>query len=754
MHHTEVPVYANDWLYALRALRRDPRFTLTAILTLVIGIGCNTAIFSFINTIYLRPLPYPEPDRLVTVWQTAPKGKAVRPRTSASPAAYFSWSGERSLFASTGAWGWDVVTLSGGPWPERVQIQRIAGDYLKALGIQPARGRAFLPEEESGAQCALLVSSRLWRNWLSSDPGIAGRALSVDGSPCAVAGVMPDGFVPPVTVSAHVDAWMPLIIDNAQRDNRTSHSLMVLARLAPGMTFEQVQARLDAEARQTGESIPEEAGWGVQMIPLKEQIVGKLNKALFALAGAVGFLLLLACINVSTLVMSRAAGKRREMAIRSALGASRFRLVSHLLAQSVLFAILGGVGALVVTRWSMDALVAIARETLPRLNEARIDWRVLVFTGAISIASGIAFGLAPALRTAGANLRESVNVRGRRRALRSAQIASEIALAFVLLTGAGLLIRSFQAILAVDLGFHTEHILSANFALRPSHYTDDRQYLNFLGSALERVRGLPGVLAATATVGVPMHGSAGGNFAIFGRTPNTAGHPEAEFRPGDEQYFSTLGITIERGRGFTPHDVEGAPRVALINAKLARLFFGGVNPIGMQIRKVGKNNDLPWMTIVGVVRDTRHIGPLRDSMLEIYVPYAQYRSIKLPPIALVVRTAGEPERILPSIRRAVASVDKDQPLVAVSSMKDDLAQFIGPQRFDTTLLAIFAAIGCRWRRSGFSASCRIESNSGRTRSACEWRWGRRARTCCGWCYRKRCARRRLGSQWGGLERGV
>ena len=253
--------------------------------------------------------------------------------------------------------------------------------------------------------------------------------------------------------------------------------------------------------------------------------------------------------------------------------------------------------------------------------------------------------------------------------------------------------RSFQAIRAVDLGFRTEHILSANFALPPSHYQDTQQYLRFLTETLERVRALPGVLSATATLGVPMRGSAGGSFEVFGRPSDAGRRLDAAFRPGDSEYLSTLGMTLERGRGFTPRNTEGAPRVALVNEKLARQSFGGENPIGKQIRAAGKDGALPWMTIVGVVRDTRHVGPLRDSTPEIYVPYLQFRSTKSQPRALIVRTAGQPERMLPAIQSAVASVDKDQPLVSISSMEENLADFIAPQRFDTTLMAIFAAIG-------------------------------------------------------------
>ena len=403
--------------------------------------------------------------------------------------------------------------------------------------------------------------------------------------------------------------------------------------------------------------------------------------------------MLIACINVATLLTARAAGQRREMAIRAALGAGRRRLMAQLLAQTLVLALIGGAGGLLATYWSMDALVALAHGVLPRLNESHIDWRVLAFTVAVSIATGILFGVSPAIGVSRANLRDPLNLRGGRRVFGNAQIIVEIALAFVLLVGAGLLMRSFQAIRAVDLGFRTEHVLSANFALPPSHYSTPQQYNRFLTDVLEQVRALPGVVSATATLGVPMVGSAGGSFEIFGRAADNGEKPDAAIRPGDPEYLSTLGIALERGRSFTPRDVDGGPPVALVNEKLAHQFFAGENPLGKQIRVVDKEKSLPWMTVVGVVRDTRHVGPLGDAMPEIHVPYLQFRSTGIQPKALIVRAAVDPERLLPFLQRAVASVDKDQPLVSVTFMDRNLSDFIAPQRFDTTLMAIFAAIG-------------------------------------------------------------
>ena len=659
---------SHEWTYAFRSLWRSPRFTVPAGLTLALGIGANAAIFTILNAVYLRPLPFPDAGRLVSLQDRDQRTGAP---AAVTPADYGRWRAN-PLFSSVGAWGWDVVTLGGGPWPERVQVQRIAGDYLRALGVQPVRGRSFLPAEERGGECAVLVSMRLWRNWFGAGADPADKPLTVDGAPCRAVGIMPERFLPPLSASTRVDAWMPLRVETLPIGRR---SLSVMARLAPNVSLAQAQSS------------------GALAVPLKQRVAGKPNQALLALAGAVGFLLLIACINVATLVSARSVGQRREMAIRAALGAGRGRLTVHLLCQALLLSALGGLAGLLAAWWSMDAVIALAHGALPRLDEARVDWRLLAFTAALSITAGILFGLAPAIGLSRSSLRPELNVRAGRQVLRNVQVAAEVALAFVLLAGAGLLIRSFHAIMAVDLGFRTEHLLSANFALPPSRYKTPEAHVQFLEDVLDRVRALPGVVSATATLGVPMRGSAGGDFEIFGRSLPPDVRPGAEFRPADTEYFDTLGIRLARGRTFTELDADGAPPVALVNERLAQNYFGAEDPIGKQVRMVTKDRQFPWMTVVGVVRDTRHVGPLRGALAEIYFPYRQFRSTGLQPRALVVRSAGEPERLLASLQRAVASVDKDQPLVAVSTMEANLREFIAPQRFDTILMGVFAAIG-------------------------------------------------------------
>ena len=683
-----------DWLYAIRTLRRSPRFTIAASLTLALGIGANAAIFSFIDAIYLKPLPYPHAGRLAVVSEMDAQGKG----RGASAGSYLEWRKDSTVFTAVGAWSWDVVTLGGGPWPERPQVQLVAGDYFRALGVQPEVGRTFLPEEEAaGGRCAVIVSTRLWRSWFGKDRDL-GRAMAVEGKPCQVVGLMPEGWTPPLMVSDRVDAWMPLRFDAARIANRKDRAFGVVGRLAPGVGLEGAQARLASSATE----------YRPVVRPLRDVVTGRPNQGLFALAGAVSFLLLIACLNVATLVAARSSGQRREMAVRAALGASRGQLVTHLLAQSLVLAAAGGLAGLVAAYWSLDALVALAHGTLPRLNEARIDWRVLGFTAALTVATGVAFGAAPAVGLSRASLRGDLMRRRRRRVLRHAQTAAEVALAFVLLAGAGVLIRSFAAIRAVNLGIRTENVMAANFALPPTRYADPQRYVQFLSDVLAQVRAVPGVVSATATMGVPMRGSAGGTFEILGRAQDGGEPPAAEFRPGDTEYFATFGMSLERGRGFDARDVDGAPPVALINQRLARQFFAGQDPIGKQLRAVGKSGPMPWMTIVGVVRDTRHLGPLRDSLVEVYSPYAQFRSTGLQPRALVVRTVGPPERLVPSIQKAVAAVDPTSPLVGVGTLERSLAEFLAPQRFDTTLLAIFAVFGLVMAATGIFGvmSCR------------------------------------------------
>jgi putative ABC transport system permease protein len=624
-----------------RTLWRNPGFTIAVSLTLAVGIGANTAVFSFINGVYLRPLPYPEPERLVMI------GRA--PMRS-----YANWRNDGS-FAAVGAWGWSVVTISGAAFPERVQVQLVAGDYFRALGVSPV-GRGFGPDQ---GDCSIVVSRRL-----------AAAPLKVDGAPCEIVGVMPDGWLPPLSVSARVEAWMPLAIDAGERQ------ISILARLAPGATLEAAR-RHDRRAAY-----------------LKDQVSGRPNQALLTLAVVVSLLLLLACLNIATLLRARASGQRREIAIRAAMGASRRQLVGHVLAQTLALAAIGGAAGTALAYASLDVLVKLAHNSLPRLNEVRIDWRVLAFTAVLTLASGLLFGIGPAVGMSRADLRDTLAARSRRKVVRGAMAAAQIALAFVLLAGAGLLIRSWHAIRAVDLGFQTDRVLSANFALPPTRYAGPQRYLQFVGDVLSQVRSVRGVVSATATLGVPMRGSAGGKLEIYGRP--MAELPTAEFRPGDESYFATLGMTIERGRSYDRRDIEGAPPVALVNQKLARDWFGGEDPIGKRIRMEGK----PWMTVIGVVRDTRHVGPLRDTLTEIYVPFAQWSSTGLQPRALVVRTSVAPERLIADLQRAVAAVDKDQPLVSIGTLEQGLADFLAPQRFDTVLMTLFAALGLALASAG------------------------------------------------------
>ena len=697
---TRLEIIWQDLRFAACVLRKNPAFATAAILTLALGIGANTAIFSVVNSVLLRPLPYPDPEKLVTIWESAPQGRMGGARTSVSPVNFLDWSKDNSLFSNIGAWQWDVVTVTGEPMAERVWVQLIAGGYLRALGFQPALGRAFLPQEERpGHSHVVLLSDRLWRRRFGADPSAVSRAIAIDGVIYQIVGVMPENFRTPTDPGHSLDLWMPLAFDAALATNRAEHRLSVIARLAPGVAVEQAQSRLEAKARQIAAAFPAtNRDWGVHVVRLKDEVVGSSRTVLLVLAGAVGFLLLIACTNVANLLLARAAAQRREIAIRAALGAGPWRLIAQFLAQSLLLAGMGGLGGLLVCHWATAGLLAIAPGVLPRMNETSIDWRVLSFTAALALATALAFGLAPALGQSKPDLHAALKSRegalvGHHNGMRNALVAGEVALAFLLLTGAGLLIRSFQAIRAVDLGFRTANVLAVNVGPLPGRYPDPRQYAEFFAEMLSRVQTAPGVISAAVTLGVPLRGSAGGGFDIYGRQPEPNELFDAEFRPVSDGYLATLGIPVISGRGFNSRDVDGGPPVAVINQTLARRFFSGQDPIGKQIRRHGPGNARPWMTVVGVVGNTRHVGPLKAPLAEIYVPFLQYRNTNQQPKALLVRSGVNPETLLPAIQRAVSSVDKDMPIFDAATLEHDLSGWIAPQRFDTTLFTIFASLG-------------------------------------------------------------
>lgn len=523
----------SDWTYAVRTLRRNPLFSLAAVLTTAVGIGACTTVLMYstrcTSGLYLCPT--------LTVWLWCGRRRrkemeqangGVSGRVCLLAREFRLVPGRRGMGLRHPDAHWRTVAGT--------QVQRIGGDYFQALEIRPVVGRTFLPSDERSADCTLILSGRLWHLWFNERAGVAGPPLMADGIPRRIVGVMPEGFLPPVAASARVDAWVPPRLGGAAEANQQDHSLMVLGRLAHGVSARAVEAMLNQEAQRLGASIRDARGWGVKVMSLKEQVTGAPNKALLALAGAVGLLLLIACINVAALLQARAAGQRLEIAIRAALGASRSRLLLQLLTQSLVLAMLDGIGGLITTYWSLDALVTLANASVPRLNEAQIDWRVLLFTAALSLATGILFGFAPAIGNAKAAFRARHDGRSRPGWLRNGQIVVEIALAFVLLTAAGLLLRSFQTIRSVDLGIGTYNVFSANFARPPARYAGREQYVRFLNQVLERVRALPGVVSATATPGVPMRGSADGPFEILS-TPSASAPQEVPFAPAIRSVF-------------------------------------------------------------------------------------------------------------------------------------------------------------------------------------------------------------------------
>ncbi|HKY33330.1 MAG TPA: ABC transporter permease [Candidatus Polarisedimenticolia bacterium] len=685
-----------DIRHALRGLMRSPGFTCVALLTLALGIGGNTAIFSVVNAVLLRDGGYRDPDRLVMIWES----RLADPDSTApvSPAAAADWrDGARSFqgmaFTSDG-----TFALTGMGEPESILGYRLAPDFLPLAGAAPALGRGFLPQEASmGAPPVVLLSDKLWRRRFEADPGVLGRIITLNGIGRTVVGVMPPGFDHP----GGCELWVPLAMSEEVAASRTARVLRVVGRLAPGATLEQARAELAAIAAGLQRRHPESnAGWGVRLEPLRDAQVGDIRPALLALLGAVGFVLLIAAANIAGLLMSRAASRGREIAIRAALGAGAGRIARQLLTESVVLACLGGALGLLLAAWSSGPLLAliprsVSNMNIPAIDAIPIDATVLGFTLAVTLAAGLAFGLAPALQAIRRDLAGPLKQAGRgaapgRRGLRRGLVAAEIAVCVVLLAGAGLMIRSLADLRSHDLGYDTEGILSLRVQLPSARYEGPDQWRAYLDRTLERVRALPGVRSAGVVNYLPLSGWWGtAGFRIEGRPePGPGDVPSADHRLATPGYFETMRIGLARGRLFTDRDDPRAPRVAIVNEALSRRHFPGEDPLGRRVR-LGSGENAFSAEIVGVIRDIRHFGPGEPAHDEIYFPFAQS---PWPLQCMVIRGDGDPSALASSVRAAIWSVDADQPIMHLRPLDALAAETLAVPRISGVLLAGFAAL--------------------------------------------------------------
>ncbi len=688
-----------DLRFSLRMLLKKPGFTFVVVLALALGIGANTAIFSVVNTILLRPLPYKNSDRLIWLRETNPSAD-IKEETL-SPPNYLDWKTQSQSFEDMGAFASTRITLtSGSGEPERINASYVADGFFSVLGAEAQIGRTFTPEEDKpGNNRVIILSNGLFERRFGSDPNLIGNAITINGNPYIVVGVMPKGFISPKPDDRRPpEAWSPLAADYNQ-ENRRGDYLSVIARLKPDATVEQARAEMATITERLEQQYPDtNSGWSAIVMPLHERFVGDIRPALMVLLGAVCFLLLIACANVANLLLARSTARQKEIAIRTALGARRGRIVQQLLTESVMLSMTGGALGLLFAFWGVGILTSLSPGSIPRLSEIGVDSRVLAFTLGVSLLTGIIFGLLPALQASNPNLNETLKEGGRSSVegtrggrLRSVLAATEVALALVLLIGAGLMARSFLRLQDVNPGFNAERVLTVGLFLPATKYKEGPQVVAFYKELLSKTESLPGVVSAGAIDTLPL--DVGGNvlgFAIEGRPPQQPGDdtPDAEHRVVSTDYFHTMGIPLLRGRLFEEQDGPNAPQSIVINETMAKRYFPAEDPIGKRIN-LGDPQSTPWLTIVGIVRDTRHEALSEEPYSQMYAVHTQAPRRSL---GLVVRTSGDPMSLVSAIRSRIADMDRDLPLSNMRTMDQILSESIQRPRFNMLLITIFAVV--------------------------------------------------------------
>ena len=694
----------DDVRYALRLLKKSPGVTLFAVLTLALGIGANTAVFSVVNGVLLQPLSYPEPGRLIRVWE---RTRAFE-QSSVAYLNYIDWRKNNRTCEEMGALRSEDFNMTGSGVPERLKGVQVTASLLRVLRMNPLRGRTILEEEDRpGAAPVVLISEGLWQRRFGSAPGILGRQLILNGRPHTVIGIVAAGFEipqrPRIDVFAPLGQWDSLLLQD-----RDSHpGIQVIARLKPDVSEPQARTDLLRIAGALERAYPKEnTGHAVTVLPLKESLVGDVRPILLVLTGAVALVLLIACANVANLMLSRATARQKEMAVRTALGAGRFQILRQLLTESAIISILGGALGLVVASWGMSFLLKAVPTGLPRMDQIGIDTRVLAFTVVVSLATGILFGMAPALMLARSELRAVLVEAGRGMAgggqrLRDLLVVAETALALILLVGAGLMIRSIWRLSGVDPGLNAHHVLAFNVALSPSSMTNPAAQRRAYTQMLDRVRHVAGIEAAACVLDLPFSGDDWESSVWVDGTPrpkSTDDLPEALTYYTTPEYLRVMKIPLIRGRYFNEFDTWGKPPVMVIDDVMARSLFPGQDPIG-KYATIGQGDGAVKAQIVGIVGHVRHWGLERDATAKVraqlYAPMMQIPDQFMSFVSsspVVLRTAGEPLEYQNAVRAQVLGSDRDQPVWDVKSMQAMIAETLAEQRFSMLLLGAFAGI--------------------------------------------------------------
>jgi len=687
-----------DLRYGLRTLIKNPGFTIVAVIALALGIGANSAIFSVVNAVLLRPLPYKNPDQLVVIWENATH--LGFPKDTPSPANFLDWRQQSSLFEGMAAFAERSFNLTGAGEPERLDGRRVSANLFEMLGVKPIVGRTFVPQEDQPGAKVVLLNESLWKRRFGGDPGVIGRAVNLNGEPYTVVGVLPQTVRLPTPGNWRDQVWVPLAFPSEEAASRGAHYLEVIARMKTGMTLPKAQAEMDTIAARLAQQYPDfNARRGAVVTPLHEEIVGKMKSPLLILLGAVAFVLLIACANVANLLLARAAVRQKEIALRLALGANRARLTKQLLVESVLLSLVGGLVGLGLAYFGLNVLTRFIPQDVAQADTITIDAKVLLFTLAVAVITGLIFGLAPATQASHFNLNETLKeggrdsgagVRGKR--LRNSLVIAEVATSFILLVGAGLLINSFVHLRTLDPGFRADHLLALNVDLSEVKYPDTQRRTAFFEEVTRRVRTLPGVQSVAVAGNLPFTYNGDSTLIAVEGIPDPPidQWPDVIYRTVGPGYLATMGIPLVRGRDFNDQDTLDTTPVVVISEKTAKRYWPNEDPIGKRLKTGATASDVPWRTVIGLVKDVRQNDFIAEPKMQMYFSYRQVKDLVAN--ALVVRTSVDPLSLATSVRNTIWAVDKDQPVANIDAMEHIVAGAVARQRFSMLLLAIFAGL--------------------------------------------------------------
>ncbi|MFL6437222.1 MAG: ABC transporter permease [Terriglobales bacterium] len=698
--------FLQDFRYGLRTLRQSRGFAAAAVLVLALGIGANTAIFSVVNSVLLRPLPFPHPEQLVQIWHTPPQTSFPGMKEFAVSAAnYLDWAAENHVFQQIAIYSWSTFNLTGNGEPQFVSARRVSSTFFPLLQAQPILGRVFSPEEDQpGHDHVVVLNESFWRNQFGADRNIVGRDITLDGATYRVIGVMPAKFQFPIS-SAPMKLWAPLAMTDRERAVRGEHHYAVIGRLRSGVNVQQAQAEMDTISHRLEQAYPaDDKGWGAVVKPLDEELVGDVRTPLLVLLGAVALVLLIACANVANLVLARTLSRQKEIAVRTALGASRTRLVRGVISETVVLSVTGGVLGLLIAHFGVKLIVAFLAAKLPRASDIGVDGWVLAFTVAVSLLAGIIAGLVPAVRLSNVNVNEALKQGNRTSSdaagnrTRGLLVISEVALSLMLLIGAGLLIRTLWMLRSVNPGLDPHNVLAMTPSISATAYPQPAQEIAFYRQILENVDAIPGVVSAGAIDSLPLSGNGSNQpIQIEGRPVQAmADQPEVGVRLISNGYLHTMRIPLLRGRDFGDQDTADSVGTVLISQSLAQRFWANEDPVGKHLTLTffpGKTRE-----IVGVVGDVKDRGlDVAEPQATLYVPLAQltppaaaaWRSF---PLWLVVRTQSEPTTVTSAVINAVHQLNPELPIVDVTTMDNFVAESLSQQRFNMLLLAVFAGV--------------------------------------------------------------